>query len=162
MSRGGAEREGDTESEAGSRLWAVSTEPDMGFESMNLEIMTWAEVGWLTNWATQVCLKIFIRHSKYEVWLNIHEFDWNIIIHLTVHSYRLLPIENFLSMLFLPSVYFKYLLITLIHSGYWFVSHASFAHVACLRNQHITSDPSFYVLDFIFTLTQTRTSNHWL
>ena len=30
MSRGGAEREGDRESEAGSGLWAVSTEPDAG------------------------------------------------------------------------------------------------------------------------------------
>ena len=39
-SRGGAEREGDTESEAGSRLWAVSTEPDVGLEPMNHEIMT--------------------------------------------------------------------------------------------------------------------------
>ena len=28
----GREREGDTESEAGSRLWAVSTEPDAGLE----------------------------------------------------------------------------------------------------------------------------------
>ena len=44
MSRGGAEREGDTESEAGSRLRAVSTEPDAGLELMNHEIMTWAEV----------------------------------------------------------------------------------------------------------------------
>ena len=32
VSRGGAEREGDTESEAGSRLRAVSTEPDVGLE----------------------------------------------------------------------------------------------------------------------------------
>ena len=40
MSRGGAEREGDTESEAGSRLRAVSTEPDVGLEPMNCEIMT--------------------------------------------------------------------------------------------------------------------------
>ena len=37
---GRAEREGDTESEAGSRLQAVSTEPDMGLEPMNREIMT--------------------------------------------------------------------------------------------------------------------------
>ena len=37
MSGGGAEREGDTESEAGSRL---STEPDAGLELTNLEIMT--------------------------------------------------------------------------------------------------------------------------
>ena len=36
----GAEREGDTESEAGSTLQAVSTEPDAGLELMNHEIMT--------------------------------------------------------------------------------------------------------------------------
>ena len=34
-SRGGAEREGDTESETGSRLQAVSTEPKVGLEPMN-------------------------------------------------------------------------------------------------------------------------------
>ena len=39
-SRGGAEREGDTEPEAGSRLRAVSTEPDMGLELTYREIMT--------------------------------------------------------------------------------------------------------------------------
>ena len=36
----GAERESDTESEAGSRLRAVSTEPDAGLELMNRKIMT--------------------------------------------------------------------------------------------------------------------------
>ena len=36
----GTEREGDTESEAGSRLQAVSTEPDTGLELTNGEIMT--------------------------------------------------------------------------------------------------------------------------
>ena len=42
MSRGGAEREreGDTDSEAGSRLRAVSTGPDAGLELMHREIMT--------------------------------------------------------------------------------------------------------------------------
>ena len=39
-SRRGAEREGDTESEAGSRLRAVSTEPDMGLKPTNREIVT--------------------------------------------------------------------------------------------------------------------------
>ena len=39
-SRGGAEREGDTESEAGCRLQAVSTEPNTGLKPMNHEIMT--------------------------------------------------------------------------------------------------------------------------
>ena len=57
MSRRGSEREGDTESEAGSRLWAVSTERDTGFQLRSCEIMTWAEVGRLTNWATQGSLK---------------------------------------------------------------------------------------------------------
>ena len=40
MSRGGAERQGDTEREAGSRLGAVSTEPDAGLEHTNCETMT--------------------------------------------------------------------------------------------------------------------------
>ena len=40
MSRGGAEKEGDTESEADSRLRAVSTEPDVGPEPTHCEIMT--------------------------------------------------------------------------------------------------------------------------
>ena len=40
MSRGGAEREGDKESEAASRLQAVSTEPDAGLKLTDHEIMT--------------------------------------------------------------------------------------------------------------------------
>ena len=52
----GAEREGDTESEAGSRLWAVSAEPNMGHKPMNHKVMTWAEVWWLIDWATQAPL----------------------------------------------------------------------------------------------------------
>ena len=60
MNGAGAEREGDTESEAGSRLWAMSPEPDAGLELMDHEIVTWAEVGRLTDWATQAPLKINI------------------------------------------------------------------------------------------------------
>ena len=40
MKGGGAERGGDTQSEAGSRLQAVSTEPDAGLELTNHVIMT--------------------------------------------------------------------------------------------------------------------------
>ena len=40
MSGGGAEREGDTESKAGSRPRAISTEPDAGLELTDREIMT--------------------------------------------------------------------------------------------------------------------------
>ena len=36
----GAEKEGDTESKAGSKLQAVSTEPDAGLELTNYEILT--------------------------------------------------------------------------------------------------------------------------
>ena len=40
VSGGGAEKEGDTESKAGSRLQAVSTEPYVGLEPRHREIMT--------------------------------------------------------------------------------------------------------------------------
>ena len=40
MNGGGAEIEGDTESEAGFRLRAVSTEPNVGLKLMNCEILT--------------------------------------------------------------------------------------------------------------------------
>ena len=36
----GAEREEDSKSEAGIRLWAASTEPDTGLELRSCEIMT--------------------------------------------------------------------------------------------------------------------------
>ena len=64
MNGGGAEREGDTESEAGSRLWAVSTEPDAGLELTDREIMTWAEVGRLTDQATQVPQKVILLKHR--------------------------------------------------------------------------------------------------
>lgn len=72
MSRGGAEREGDTECEAGSRLWAVSTEPDAGLELTSCEIMTWAEVGCSTDWAAQALLVFPFLISSFfvvEIWL---------------------------------------------------------------------------------------------
>ena len=53
---GEGQREEDTESETGSSLWAVSTEPDVGLELTDRELMTWAEVGRLTDWATQAPL----------------------------------------------------------------------------------------------------------
>ena len=49
MNRGGAEREGDTKSEAGFRLGTVSTESDPGLDHMNCEIMTLAEIRRLTD-----------------------------------------------------------------------------------------------------------------
>ena len=56
MSGGEAGVGGDTECEAGSRRWAVSTQPDSGPEPTNYEIMTWAEVRRSADWATQVSL----------------------------------------------------------------------------------------------------------
>ena len=41
MNGGGAEREGNTELETGSRLRAISPEPDVGFELTDHEIVTW-------------------------------------------------------------------------------------------------------------------------
>ena len=40
MNAGAAEREGDTESETGSRLRAISPEPDAGLELTDREIVT--------------------------------------------------------------------------------------------------------------------------
>ena len=65
----GREREGDTESEAGSRLWAVSPEPDAGLELTDHEIVTWAEVGRLTNWATQAPLGSFLEAKRVSFFL---------------------------------------------------------------------------------------------
>ena len=57
---GEGQREGDTEFETGSRLWAVSTELDAGLQPTDREITTWAEVRRLTDRATQAPLvKIF-------------------------------------------------------------------------------------------------------
>ena len=58
MNRRGAEREEGTESKAGSRLRAVSTEPDAGLELTDREITTWAEVGRPTDRATQAPHKV--------------------------------------------------------------------------------------------------------
>ena len=41
MNGEGAEREGDTESETGSRLRAISPKPDVGLELTDREIVTW-------------------------------------------------------------------------------------------------------------------------
>ena len=53
LSGGGAVSREDPESKAGSNLWTVTTEPDAGLEPTNREIMNWAKVGHLTDWATQ-------------------------------------------------------------------------------------------------------------
>ena len=56
---GEKQRKGDTESEAGSRLSAVSTEPDAGLQLKYHKIMTWSDVGRLTEWDTQAPLLFY-------------------------------------------------------------------------------------------------------
>ena len=48
---GKGQRERETESEAGFRFWAVSTEPGVRLKLTNPEIMAWAKVRCLTDWA---------------------------------------------------------------------------------------------------------------
>ena len=67
MNGGGAEREGDTKSEAGSRLWAISPEPDAGLELTDREIVTRAEVGRSTDWATQAPLTFIFERDRVQV-----------------------------------------------------------------------------------------------
>ena len=67
---GREKRGGDTESKAGSRLWAVSTEPNTGLKLMDHKIVIQAEVGRLTDWATQVpLLKSFFFFFNF-LWTN--------------------------------------------------------------------------------------------
>ena len=54
----------DTESETVSRLWAVSTEPYAGLQLTDREIMTWAEVGHLTDWAPRRPYFLFIFRER--------------------------------------------------------------------------------------------------
>ena len=78
VSEGGGEREGDTESEAGSRLLIISTEPNAGLELTDHEIVTWAEVGHSTGRATQApqMLAIIIQFIWIKfisvIWTNAH------------------------------------------------------------------------------------------
>ena len=76
MHGGGAETEGDTKSEAGSMIWAISTEPDAGLELMDHEIVTWAKVGRLTDWATQAPLFYFIFWEKERERERETEHEW--------------------------------------------------------------------------------------
>ena len=72
MSRGGAEREGDTESEAGSRLGAASTETDARLDPSSHEIVTRTVVAGLTNGATEAPLiLLLILVSKLKICSNM-------------------------------------------------------------------------------------------
>ena len=82
MSREETETEPDTESEAGSRLWAVSTEPDAGLEFTNREITTWAEAGRLTDWATQAPLFSFLKWNYNSYLKN----NWDKVCKCLAHS----------------------------------------------------------------------------
>ena len=99
MSRGRAEREADTESEAGSRLWAVSTEPDSGLELTNHEIMIWAEVGCLNNWATQVPLQETYLSKMLTViisggWTYRRHYLWTLYISVNFKNFLWLVIRK--------------------------------------------------------------------
>ena len=60
---GEGQREKETQNlkqAAGSWAAAVSTEPDAGLELTDREIMTWAEVGRSTDWATRAPLRVMV------------------------------------------------------------------------------------------------------
>ena len=99
VSRGGAERDRNTESEAGSRLWAVSTEPNAGLKLVNYDIMTRAKVGRLSNWATQASLNIHFKNiviitiaqRVLFIWLS-HIFYLFIALPSFLPSFRTVPL----------------------------------------------------------------------
>ena len=61
---GEGQREGSEGSKAGSMLWAASTEPNTWLKLTNGEIMTWAKVGHLTDWATQAPLLFILKERN--------------------------------------------------------------------------------------------------
>ena len=68
------ERKTEKESEQGrgrernpSRLRTINAEPDVGLKPTNCEIMTWAEAGCLTDWATQAPLLVSFLTDIYFV-----------------------------------------------------------------------------------------------
>ena len=72
----GTERERQSPKQApGSRLRAVSTEPGVGLELTNCEIVTWAELGLLTDWATQALLDFL---------------DWYVYVYVYIFLFQLL------------------------------------------------------------------------
>ena len=102
---GGAEREGDTESEAVSRLWAVITEPDAELEPTNRKIMTWAEVGCLTDWATHVPQTVIMLMKPHFRWKRSSRGrDCWLTPELHPGCWRLLTLSPVLGMYVLPTV----------------------------------------------------------
>ena len=68
---GEGQRERKTERIPNSLL-AVSAQLDVGLEFTNYEIVTWAEVGRLTDWAIQVAPQpFFVDRNQLEVYLDI-------------------------------------------------------------------------------------------
>ena len=73
VSGGGAEREGDAESKVGSRPWAVSTEPDRGFEPMIRGMMSCSQT---IDWATQVPLVCCtLKLSSFNLATSLGDFE---------------------------------------------------------------------------------------
>ena len=79
------QRERETQNPKQALCWAVSTEPNVELEPVNWEMMTWAEVRRLTNWATQVsqhvcfCLfdlffRVHIYMKSYSIYLSLTYF----------------------------------------------------------------------------------------
>ena len=112
----GAEREGDTESEADFRLQAVSTEPNVGLELTSCEIMTWAEVGHSTNWATRVPLFGSLKVTSNSTCSKPHPFSpkqtWSELCFFVVVNWTTIyPVQHVrnLCAIFLKHIYKAYL-----------------------------------------------------
>ena len=96
MGEGRAERERE-KSEPGSRLWAASTELDVGLELTDHKIKTWAEVRCLTDWATQaphaLCILIVMTNFPSK-----HSHPFTSPPKICDSAYLLSPILDFLQL----------------------------------------------------------------
>ena len=94
------QREGDAESEAGFRLWAVSREPSAGLELMNCKIMTWTEVRHLMDWATQMPQILSILKCTFFHIINFPKVNMHLIIKVDILNIIIVH-------LFLMFIYFE-------------------------------------------------------
>ena len=81
-SREGEEREEIKNPKQTSRLWVVSTEPDAWLDPTSCEIVTWGEVGHLTDWATQAPQ---VNHNIFKYMLFSFSINLDILLEGKIH-----------------------------------------------------------------------------
>ena len=122
---GEGQKERETQNpEAGSSLWAVSTEPNTGLEPMNHEIMTWAKVRRLADWATQALLPFISDANNLCSFLHpvSHQSSLNFINVIDLFKEQAFDFIDFFSLIFFHFQFHGFLLSSLYLKFNFFIS----------------------------------------